>query len=81
MLYGVKHIGSIVLLLMVVILPAFTNAQTGSANKHGVNKKHSQAGQKKGLTPEEIKKAAVRRTLKEKNFHLPDTSKKCQKTK
>ncbi len=60
------------LFIVLTILPVCTFAQADSTHKRRASK-HTKV-QKPQPTPEEKKKAAVKRVLKEKNFHLPDTA-------
>jgi len=49
-------------------------AQQATSTQHKSVKKTTPAKKKKKLTPQEAKQEAIKRTLKEKNFHLPDTT-------
>lgn len=63
----------IFLTIAIMSFTVLSFAQATSKKKKKAPKKESQT-EKVAMTPMEAKKAGVKRTLKEKNFHLPDTT-------
>ncbi len=60
------------LVLLLMIIPLRSPAQSKST--HGRKRHHHKSKNHTKPTTDEQKKAGIKRTLKEKNFHLPDTS-------
>jgi hypothetical protein len=71
-----KSVYIVTLLSLPMISGHFAVAQTSAAGGHKKIRKHKHAKEQLKPNAEEKKKAAVQRTLKEKGFHLPDTSHK-----